>query len=195
MPGTEIVAVPPLKALACRCSEVIEISRGARRLVLMVARRRTQERPEAPPGRLEHRLILRQGAVPILVVPQQEHGVIAASDQQVRGVPHAAGDGRAIPAVIVGVRRIAGDVPGRGDHRVGGVGGRSQGQPQRGTDRDAELHAPLIVPSGEVKSALDASRVSWTHREEPSGPTVIAKEILGDRAKRVAAYSLSSVGR
>jgi hypothetical protein len=31
--------------------------------------------------------------------------------------------------------------------------------------------------------------------EEASGPMVIAKEILGDRAKRVAAYSLSSVGR
>ena len=77
VPGAEVVAVPALGAVARRRSEVVEVAGGAGGLILVVARRRAQERLQPSPGRAERSLVGGERAVEILVVPQQEHGVEA----------------------------------------------------------------------------------------------------------------------
>src|SRR5581483_9906347 len=75
--------------------------------------------------RLQERLV---AAAVVLVVAEQEDGVVAAGDEQVRGVLLPAGLGRAEPAVEARVAGVAGDVAGRRDDRIrGGRDGRPPG--------------------------------------------------------------------
>src|SRR6185295_2563177 len=126
VPGAELVAVIAPGPLAGGGTEIIEVTGGARRSILVIARRRAQQRAQPSPRRMERRQVLRQSAVEVLVVSQQQHGVETVPDQQVRRRSLAATGSRAIAAVEVRIVRIAGDVSRGGDDGIGGPGSRGE---------------------------------------------------------------------
>src|SRR5207248_8611861 len=96
--------------------------------VLVVPDRRVVERVRAAPGGRVYRLELRQRAVVVLLVAQGQDAAEARVHQEVgRGLLLAAA-GCAEPAVVAGVGRVAGDVSGRRDDRVGARRGRGGGR-------------------------------------------------------------------
>ena len=121
VPAPDVVAVVAAAPRArrpvrrARSVEVVEVpAPGA----LVVAEDRTADRLDPSPRRLVDGARFAGRRAVVLDVAERKHGGEPGADQQVGGRPLAAARAGPVAAVVAGVVGIAGDVAGRGDHRV-----------------------------------------------------------------------------